>query len=99
MLNNPLGKILGLVAAILPVMSVAAVDLPPTVKVPLGKVEPICNFPYPEWRKAQVVEGVEIQESLRCMPDDPNTVAAFVKGTNNISMTTLMDTYLATDSV
>ncbi|MGR9073548.1 MAG: multicopper oxidase domain-containing protein [Gammaproteobacteria bacterium] len=99
MLNNPLGKILGLVAAILPVMSVAAVDLPPTVKVPLGKVEPICNFPYPEWRKAQVVEGVEIQESLRCIPDDPNTVAAFVKGTNNISMTTLMDTYLATDSV
>lgn len=33
-----------------------------------------------------------MQESRSCNPDNPNDIAAFVKGTNNISMETLMDT-------
>jgi hypothetical protein len=67
----------------------------------MGKVEPFCNSGVPsEWRKAQVIEGVTIQESRVCNPDNPADIAAFVKGTNNISMDTLMDTSnLAADAI
>ncbi len=71
----------------------AVFKAPPTTKVEAGQAEPFCNSGAPpEWRKAQVVEGVEMQESRACSPDNPNDIAAFVKGTNNISMETLMDT-------
>lgn len=74
---------------------------PPSAKVQLGDVEPFCNSGAPpEWRQAQTIEGVAIQESRACNPDNPNDIAAFVKGTNNISMQTLMDTSnLAADAV
>ncbi|MFN5744981.1 MAG: multicopper oxidase domain-containing protein [Methylococcaceae bacterium] len=79
----------------------AVFQAPPTVKVAPGQAEPFCNSGAPpEWRKAQVVEGVSIQESKSCNPDNPNDIAAFVKGTNNISMQTLMDTSnVAADAV
>jgi FtsP/CotA-like multicopper oxidase with cupredoxin domain len=79
----------------------AVFQAPPTVKVAPGQAEPFCNSGAPpEWRKAQVVEGVSIQESRSCNPDNPNDIAAFVKGTNNISMQTLMDTSnVAADTV
>ncbi|WP_246598926.1 multicopper oxidase domain-containing protein [Methylogaea oryzae] len=78
----------------------AAVSLPPTVKVDVGETEPFCNSGAPSaWRDAQTVEGVEIQESRVCDPDNPSEIAAFVKGTNNVSMETLMDTKLAPDAV
>lgn len=71
----------------------AVFTAPPTAKVGQGQAEPFCNSGAPpEWRQAQVLEGVSIQESRVCNPDNPNDVAAFVKGTNNISMQTLMDT-------
>ncbi|SMF95391.1 Multicopper oxidase [Methylomagnum ishizawai] len=74
---------------------------PPSVKVQPGQAEPFCNSGAPpEWRKAQVLEGVDIQESKSCNPDNPADVTAFVKGTNNISMQTLMDTSnLAADAI
>jgi len=73
--------------------AVAVFKAPPTVKVEPGQAEPFCNSGAPpEWRKAQVIEGVAVQESRSCNPDNPNDIAAFVKGTNNISMETLMDT-------
>lgn len=79
----------------------AVTSPPPSVKVPVGEAEPFCNSGAPnEWRKAQVVEGVAIQESRVCNPDNPADIAAFVKGTNNISMQTLMDTSnLAADAI
>jgi FtsP/CotA-like multicopper oxidase with cupredoxin domain len=78
----------------------AATDLPPSAKVDLGPAEDVCsNFTDPEWRKEQVVDGVAIQESKLCNPDNPADIAAFVKGTNNISMETLMATQLAADAV
>jgi manganese oxidase len=80
--------------------SFAATDLPPSAKVDLGPVEPVCsNFISPEARKEQVIDGVNIQESLLCDPDAPEDIAAFVKGTNNISMETLMATQLASDAI
>lgn len=78
----------------------AATDLPPTAKAEMGAVEEVCsNFTDPKWREAQVVDGVTIQESRLCNPDNPAEIAAFVKGTNNISMDTLMETQLAADAI
>lgn len=75
---------------------------PPTEIVELDSkdVQPFCVTTAPSsWRDAQAIEGVDIQESRVCNPDNPYTVAAAVKGTNNISMNTLMETNLATDAI
>lgn len=74
--------------------------LPASAGVPLGKAEEVCSeFTDPKWRDAQVIDGVQIQESRLCNPDNPADIAAFVKGTNNISMSTLMETQLAADAI
>lgn len=81
-------------------LSQAITDLPPTAKVEMGQPEEVCsNFTAPEWRKEQVVDGVAIQASNLCNPDNPADIAAFVKGTNGISMETLMQTQLAADAI
>jgi FtsP/CotA-like multicopper oxidase with cupredoxin domain len=78
----------------------ASTDLPASAKVELGPVEEACSeFTSPEWRKAQTIDGVAIQESKLCNPDNPADIAAFVKGTNGISMATLMETQLAADAI
>jgi manganese oxidase len=80
--------------------SQAATDLPPSIKVDAGPIEEVCSeFTDPAWRKAQSIDGVAIQESKLCNPDNPADIAAFVKGTNGISMDTLMQTQLAADAV
>ncbi|MFZ2403844.1 MAG: multicopper oxidase domain-containing protein, partial [Methylobacter sp.] len=80
--------------------SQAASDLPPTAKVDMGPVEEVCSdFTSPEWRKEQVIDGVKIQASRLCNPDNPADIAAFVKGTNGVSMATLMETQLAADAI
>jgi manganese oxidase len=89
-------------AAWLPLASlaVAANKLPATESVKMGAVEEVCSeFTDPKWREAQVIDGVEIQESRMCNPDNPYEIAAFVKGTNNVSMSTLMNTQLAADAI
>jgi len=58
-----------------------------------------CKNEHPEWREAQVIDGVKIDESLACNPDNPYDVAAFVKGMNNISMSTWMNTQLSGDAL
>lgn len=58
-----------------------------------------CKNEHPEWLPAQVIDGVEIAESLACNPDNPYDVAAFVKGMNNISMHTWMNTQLSGDAL
>ena len=78
----------------------AATDLPPSAKIELGSKEEVCsNFVDPAARKEQTIDGVKIQESLLCDPDAPADIAAFVKGTNNVSMETLMATQLASDAI
>ncbi|MCX8050026.1 MAG: multicopper oxidase domain-containing protein [Methylohalobius sp.] len=63
-------------------------------------IEPFCPKERPKaWRAAQLVENVQIQEERTCWPDNPYEVAAFVKGTNNVSVPTLMKTPLAADAV
>jgi hypothetical protein len=87
---------------LMPAASWAQDALPPSKVVDLSKLKPELPCPpgiSPEWRKAQTIDGVEIEESLRCQPDNPYLIAAVVKGTNNISMNTLMETFLAADSI
>jgi len=99
MQKNPLGILLGAAVMLMPFSASAVVSLPKSVEVGRGVVEPICNENNPEWRVAQTVDGVKMQESLRCSPDNPYAIAAEVKGTNNISMETLMNTYYAADAI
>ncbi len=58
-----------------------------------------CSNDHPEWRPAQIIDGVSIEAAPACEPDNPYDVAASVKGTNNISMATLMQTNLAQDAL
>jgi FtsP/CotA-like multicopper oxidase with cupredoxin domain len=101
MLKHPLAFLSGSALLALSGGAAAVTQAPPSAKVQLGDAEPFCNSGAPpEWRQAQTVEGVAIQESRACNPDNPNDIAAFVKGTNNISMQTLMDTsQLAADAI
>ncbi len=80
----------------------ASLKLPKTIKVDPAALtlEPMCDPKIPaSWREAQVIEGVQIKESLRCSPDNPYLIAAAVKGTNNVSMGTLMETALSPDTI
>jgi FtsP/CotA-like multicopper oxidase with cupredoxin domain len=80
--------------------SYAATELPPSAQVKMGAVEEVCSdFTDPAWRKEQEIDGVKIQASNLCTPDNPADIAAFVKGTNGISMDTLMQTQLAADAI
>ncbi|MCK5872436.1 MAG: multicopper oxidase domain-containing protein [Methylococcales bacterium] len=100
MRKNPLINFFGVAMIAAPFWAVAAIGvLPKSVEVDVGKVETICENKNPEWRKAQKIEGVAMQESLRCEPDNPSDVAAQVRGTNNISMETLMNSGFAADAI
>lgn len=81
-------------------LSQAVSNLPASTKVPMGVAEKVCPDSIDaEWRKEQVIDGVKIQASQLCSPDNPYDIAAFVKGTNNVSMETLMNTQLAADAI
>ena len=38
-----------------------------------------------DWRAAQTIDGVDLEASRPCVADNPYAVAAFVRGTNNVS--------------
>ncbi len=62
-------------------------------------VEKPCSNEHPEWRQAQIIDGVKIEAALSCEPDNPYDIAVAVKGSNNVSMQTLMQTHLAQDAL
>lgn len=81
----------------------AGIDVPATVNrqstdTTLSTEQP-CPNDHPEWRQAQTIEEVSIAASAACQPDNPYEVAAAVKGTNNVSMATLMQTDFAQDAL
>jgi len=51
------------------------------------------------WRAAQEIEGVRIAPSRTCEADNPWAVAAFVRGTNNVSGQVLAEAGLMPDAV
>ncbi len=100
MRKHPLTVLFGAAAIAVPMLATAAPGkLPKSVEIDKGTVEKVCDGKNPEWRKAQKIEGINIRESLRCKPDNPSDIAAEVKGTNNISMETLMRTSFAADAI
>lgn len=81
-------------------VSYAITQAPATEETFLGKVEDLCPKEInPKWREAVQIEDVSISASPGCAPDNPYNIAAFVKGTNNISMPTIMQTQLSSDSL
>ncbi|MDP2904160.1 MAG: multicopper oxidase domain-containing protein [Methylovulum sp.] len=64
-----------------------------------SSVEKPCSNEHPDWRQAQVIDGVTIDAALSCEPDNPYDIAVAVKGVNNVSMATLMQTDLAQDAL
>lgn len=70
--------------------SVAPADLQP---------ETFCPPDPSGWREARTIEGVDIRQSPPCVADNPFAVAAFVKGTNNVSQDTLIRSGLTADAV
>lgn len=62
-------------------------------------LEEPCPNRNPGWRNQQTIAGVQVQESKRCNPDNPNVVAASVKGTNNVPMSVLMKSGLNRNAV
>jgi hypothetical protein len=78
----------------------SAYETPPASrKVNIVNAEPPCPNLHPDWRKRQEIEGITIEESPVCDPDNPWAVVAFVKGTNHVSMDTLMKAGLTADAV
>jgi hypothetical protein len=59
----------------------------------------LCPEDLSGWRQSQAIEGVGVRESLACRADNPYAVAAFVRGTNNVSVDTLMAAGLSRDAV
>jgi FtsP/CotA-like multicopper oxidase with cupredoxin domain len=74
-------------------------ERPPSDSGPELAAEEYCPDDVFGWRKGQVIDGVEIAPSLNCIADNPYLVAAAVKGTNNVSPTTLMQSGLTPDAV
>ena len=61
-----------------------------------GFINP-CQNQHEAWRKAFEIDGVAIKSSPFCEPDNPHDIATFVKGVNNVSMATFMQTRLSED--
>ena len=72
---------------------------PETKDYTMPTAEEICPPDEKGWREAQVIDGVSISESKGCKPDNPHFIAAVVKGTNNVSESTLLNSGLMHDTV
>jgi hypothetical protein len=74
-------------------------SLPGSEPPPARAPEAYCPEDPQGWRQGQQIEGVNILPSLTCEADNPFTVAAFVRGTNNVSASVLMESGLTPDTV
>ncbi|MEP5766707.1 MAG: multicopper oxidase domain-containing protein [Halieaceae bacterium] len=61
--------------------------------------EAFCPDENRDWREAQVIDGVSIAAARPCVADNPYTIAASVRGTNNVGHHTLMRSGLTPDAV
>ncbi len=74
--------------------------LPISKPTPLNsKFEDPCPPDIPGWRHQQTIEKVHIKKSSGCIADNPYTIAAFVRGTNNVSQHTLHLSGLTPDAI
>jgi hypothetical protein len=73
--------------------------LPSSVEAITTDAEEFCPPDPDGWRDRQSIEGVEIGASASCVADNPFTVAALVRGTNNVDQATLLKSGLTADAV
>ncbi|HEY5622476.1 MAG TPA: multicopper oxidase domain-containing protein [Gammaproteobacteria bacterium] len=73
--------------------------VPSSRLVDLEESEIRCPADLLGWREAQVIEDVNLRASPTCVADNPFAVAAFVRGTNNVSQRTLLESGLTADAV
>jgi len=73
--------------------------LPESSPSEVPDVEVFCQPDLQGWRRSHHIEGVSIAASKPCVADNPYLVAAFVRGTNNISRETLLKSGLTLDAV
>ena len=73
--------------------------LPQSLQTAPVNAETFCPPDPQGWRKATSIEGVDVRASAPCVADNPYSVAAFVRGTNNIKADTLLKSGLAADAV
>jgi hypothetical protein len=73
--------------------------LPESVQSPIAVPEVFCPPDLSGWRSEVEIDGVVVAASAPCVADNPYAVAAFVKGTNNVSEDTLMKSGLTADAV
>lgn len=75
-------------------------DAPPaSVEDRPAQGEAPCPEDTADWRGARTIEGVDIRRSPTCSADNPFAVAAFVRGTNNVSGGTLTRAGVSPDAV
>lgn len=74
-------------------------SLPESLAAPDLNPEPYCPPDPSGWRDPQTIEEVSIAASAPCAADNPYMVAAFVRGTNNVSAATLARSGLTADAV
>lgn len=65
----------------------------------LDSSESFCPADPKGWRQSWQIEGVDIEASAPCVADNPHAVAAFVRGSNNVSQDTLQKSGLTIDAV
>jgi hypothetical protein len=73
--------------------------LPESKQERIAEAEIFCPPDPSGWRNAVVIEGVQIRQSPACIADNPALVAAVVRGTNNVSNATLLNSGLAANAV
>ena len=73
--------------------------LPASRAIDPGPVEAFCIDENRDWLEARRIEGVDIEAATSCSADNPYAIAAFVRGTNNVSHHTLMRSGLTADAV
>lgn len=73
--------------------------LPASAQSSTLKSEIACPEDVLGWREAQEIAGVRIRQSPTCVADNPYAIAAFVRGTNNIPQSVLMQSGLTQDAI
>ncbi len=72
----------------------------PRAKAPTDEQpEQACPEDLLGWRKARRIDSVDVRRSPTCIADNPHAVAAFVRGTNNVSHQTLLKAGLTPDAI
>ena len=73
--------------------------LPESIDPVASRPDVFCPPDPSGWRASVNIEGVAVSASAPCVADNPFAVAAFVKGTNNVSQDTLLKSGLTADAV